>query len=189
MMKIVSMALILVAATFGGLSAQDEEEVGFGGGGDCGNAYGGGCGWGSAGHKTEALNDGDDVGTGGSGVHDVCKVCVNSGQYAPYELCHPSCTGFVPDLAYSAAMEAARRGDVLALLWLAPYAPNHVSYNFIRHSLQVRACSGAIVANIPVRHSAYAFMDPVSIVVARSDMADVFAPMNWIAASGVLMTD
>jgi len=68
--------------------------------------------------------------------HSTCLICFN---------CHDAC---IPDededvqLAYAAAAEAARVGDLEALLGFAPLIPEYLSYNSERSAVQLWSCTG-----------------------------------------------
>lgn len=85
-----------------------------------------------------------------------CSVCRDLFTWEPvhFSNCHGSCpTGGDDDeeeLVYGDALDAARRGDAVTLLRLARVLPSRITVNRGRSSVQMRSCTGLLVANIPL---------------------------------------
>jgi hypothetical protein len=110
----------------------------------------------------------------GPGWHDECKICKSGGSEVEWSQCHPSCGGGGLDLVFLSIVKAAGNGNVRAVLMLAPYAPRYVDVNLARSSVQVRSCTGAVIANLRF-HDA----DRTSALrIARTGIADAAASHN-----------
>ena len=87
-------------------------------------------------------------GYSGLEAHGDCRTCV------PGYPCHSGCNPEEEedlDLAYGAALEAASRGDVTAVLALDGAVGRYVEVNGSRNAVQVFSCDGAtVVANLPI---------------------------------------
>ena len=101
----------------------------------CGHAVWTGCP--NGGHYLTSLHD------DWQNPHLECMICV-----AGWGLCHPLCsysfdaqTSGSQKTAYEQIIAAARKGDALAVLRLAPAAPQFVQFHERRNAIQVWSCS------------------------------------------------
>lgn len=81
--------------------------------------------------------------------HDSCNICPGS-----LYNCHSSCStlGLIPREALTGIVLAAQRGDIDAVLLLAPLVAGRVTFNPSRQAVQIMDCANVgVVATLPVR--------------------------------------
>lgn len=91
------------------------------------------------------------AGSGRIGLpHSDCQSCMSG----PASQCHPKCrcdgSPVAHTPAYEQLMQAAQQGDLLGVLMAGQTVADAVSFEESRFAIQVRSCSGMLVANLPV---------------------------------------
>jgi hypothetical protein len=92
--------------------------------------------------------------------HGDCRVCVSQ-----WSTCHAGCNeSSIPDSlvrrVYVEVVAAARRGDVVSVLKLAPMSGGYAWFNKERNAAQVLSCLGdAVIASLPLSLASLAVKD------------------------------
>lgn len=158
-------------------SVSAQEEGNAGGDGSCGivTMCSGGA------HRIDGPTSGEV-----QGPHQGCRTCL-----VDFSECHPSCgVGFLdPSLSrtYAMVVAAAAKGDLRAVLQLAPILPSHVVVNYGRMAVQVRSCSSReIVASLPLSGDGVALARMTASTVMQG--GDTVHPGGALAAAELLRT-
>jgi hypothetical protein len=139
-------ALAICACPVGQLYAQDEES----GGEDAVCAYPDDC----SGQATWPHKSPTGTNYIWTGKHTDCRKCMQGDTEVEPQNCHGGwgCDDDPHHLAFfGLIMNAATRGDVDALLGMAPFALGRISINLARQSLQVNSCDGQVIANLSLQ--------------------------------------
>ncbi|MGH7460700.1 MAG: hypothetical protein ACREMA_06680, partial [Longimicrobiales bacterium] len=80
--------------------------------------------------------------------HTACEDCMIGDDYYPGEYCHGPCNPPYSSVFRDAILMGQE--DVTTILLGAPRVLQFVGINFVRQSVQITDCAGAVIANIPI---------------------------------------